>query len=136
MNVTIYPTGTCFDDALDGLAIALKSSPAEFYLDNYALVHAICRKPTGEEYSHAWFECKRPDADGGWVCYFEGYVDGQRVQVCFDRKSFIEKYPIVEETRYTPRQAWELNEISGHYGPWIERYRLLCADCREVANGT
>src|ERR1043165_3374248 len=70
-NDNIYPTGTCFDDALDLLVAVLKLNPQ--WEPEIRLVHGICRAPDGHRYAHAWVE---DDSDA--TCAFYGVLQGKR----------------------------------------------------------
>ncbi len=118
--MTLYPTHTCFDDALDMLTEAVKANPGSFESDELKLVHAVCVAPTGEEYSHAWVESNSTHV------WFVAITNGHRVQYVADRGEFYDEYQVKETTKYTPRQAWEENAKHETYGPWLDRYLRLC----------
>lgn len=115
----IHPTGTCFDDALDFLAEALRIDPRA----DLVLVHGICTHPdgprAGTRYAHAWVE----EGEDLWQT---GIIDGERRTYCCERAEFYGLLKIVDTTRYTPRQADRENRRSNHYGPWVKRYAALC----------
>lgn len=116
----IEPTHTCFDDALDYFELLLRAGTARELILGHVVVHAVCCAPDGEHYVHAWVEL----ADEVIQC---GIVAGERVYYSMSRAELGTAIPIVEETRYTVREAYEENCRTGHYGPWVERYRELCA---------
>lgn len=112
--MNIYPTGTCFDDALDYLV-----ENSEKYL-----VHGICRKD-GEDYSHAWCESD-DEAIGFGLVEFKG-----EMTTCVyyaDKDEYYKRFDVQEKTTYDYDQALTLNHFYGHYGPWIQKYRRLCKD--------
>jgi hypothetical protein len=58
--MTIEPTHTCFDDAIEYMALAFIEAP-EWARERLTLVHAICRIPdgsvsAGSRFAHAWVE--------------------------------------------------------------------------------
>jgi hypothetical protein len=116
---TILPTHKCFDDAIDLLGDILKAHPDAADTDEFQLVHAIC-SPGGDPFSHAWIESK------GGIVFWYGIVEGDgRSLLITPAPEYRAQFKIIEEMRYTPRQAWEENKRTGHYGPWVEKYRQL-----------
>lgn len=112
----ILPTHTCFDDALELLSqLAVHGARAE-QLQTFVLVHAICVAPDGELYVHAWLE----QGSNVWQC---GIVDGVRVYFAMPIERFVAERPIREQTRYSVDDALRENMRTGHYGPWVDRYR-------------
>lgn len=119
MTQTIYPTHTCFDDALDLLTELIKANPKIVRTNEILLVHGICFAPELGEYSHAWLEM-----DGEYVLWV-GILKGQRQEFKSSIKSYYEHFNVIETTKYTPRQAWEKNNEFVTYGPWEEKYLKL-----------
>jgi len=136
----ILPTRTCFDDALEYLARRLNemSRPAFDQLmaeGGLVLVHGICIIPldspeAGERFAHAWVEERRDD--GSTVVWQDGFLEcagelnGQRITYAITREEFQRELQPQRFTRYSPREAWEENRRTGHFGPWLPEYRLLC----------
>lgn len=121
----IHPTGKCFDNALDLLCelVGYHGPMTDLYL-----VHAICRmSATGELYAHAWVE---DDQTG--VAMFSGFLNGKLQTFATPIEDYHEHLTVVEMTRYTYREAWKQNMEHGHYGPWIEKYLMLCRDYKEA----
>ena len=116
----VYPTHTCFDDALDMLCEAIKANPGSAHSDELKLVHGICVAPDGKKYSHAWVESDRR------IAWFAGVVDGKKTQLAAPIEEYYIEINVVETTKYTPRQAWEENYRHANYGPWLEKYKRLC----------
>lgn len=127
---TLYPTHTCFDDALDYLGL-VATAEGRRGLRGLALVHGICLVPEGESFvgagqpgdrfAHAWVE------SGGRV--IQGAIlDGERVYFSILRVEFFEKWRVQDFTRYTPRQAMRQNRLSNHFGPWESKYEALTRD--------
>jgi hypothetical protein len=120
--VTILPTHTCFDDALDYLAHRFKQDRRT--AKKLTLVHGILLAPEGakkdQPFAHAWIE----DGDRVWQ---DGFLeDGRRVTWSMSVAEFREKMRPQKETRYTAREACAENSRSGHFGPWVAEYQALC----------
>lgn len=118
----MLPTGTCFDDGLD-LIVDLVSCNAREDLVAVRLVHGICLLPDGERYAHAWVE----HLDRG-TAVFCSILNGRRMYVETTIAEYDAHFKVQERTHYTVDEAWRENMRSGHYGPWLERYRELCKD--------
>lgn len=115
----LLPTGKCFDDALDGLWAILKEEGPKA-ADSYRLAHGILHNPiNGEVYSHAWFETPTTVFHS---CVFRGSKGFAEIP----KDHYYALLKITDVTLYTPKEAYEANHASGHYGPWIERYVELC----------
>lgn len=124
----LQPTNTCFDDALDFLDHLLREAAdlgREDFEDRFVLVHGICRCPEGELYAHAWVE-----QDGALV-WQAGLAFAFKVYVSQRAQEFYAERRVVEFTRYTVKEAIAINDETGHYGPWKEKYRRLCKNARE-----
>lgn len=115
----IFPTNTCFDDALDLIDKVAAEKPEE--LHRLRLVHAICVAPDGYPFSHAWVE------DGESVI-FTGLFNGERGHFEADRAGYYEYFQVRETTSYSPAQAAWHNLRTGMYGPWEKKYQDLCKD--------
>lgn len=113
----IFPTHSCFDDALD-LAEALVMQDRR-EAGKLFVVHAICLMPDGRPYAHAWLE--REDC-----CLFVGVIEGREVPLEAAKDEFYVEYKVQESTRYTLREALAENVRTNHYGPWKPEYEALC----------
>lgn len=123
---TIHPTHTCFDDALDYCGERFKEGAPEAH--KLILVHAICLKPegqpgAGERFAHAWVE-------QGDECVDHGILDGERVRFTAERAEYYARLRPQDVTRYTMREAALMNIRHHTYGPWEERYSVLCRKSR------
>ncbi len=118
MNVeqVIYPTGHCFDDALDLLVALLKAGADP---ERLALVHGICLAPDGHHFAHAWVESTVS-------CLFRGLVEGTSHYFAVAHEQYYADARVQEVTYYSVREAWVANRRHGTYGPWIPRYKALC----------
>ncbi len=130
MADTIYPTGHCFDDALELISELVMEKPARAHDATLLLVHGIAvgdgnGVPKGHRYAHAWVE----DGD---LCWDGGLVDGQRIYYAVKRTEWYAARRIVHTTRYSVEQACRENFRSGHYGPWRREYRALCNDSDQL----
>jgi len=119
--MTILPTHTCFDDALEFLNAILKYEGVERLL-GVRVVHGICLAPEGvqigQPFAHAWCE-----EDGS--CIQAGLVEGEKVYFGVDRAEFYAMLRPQDTTTYTPEEAVAQNFASGHFGPWEDRYRAI-----------
>lgn len=120
----IHPTGTCFDDALDLIAEIVKAHPDAAYTREFELVHAICHPPEFHKFAHAWVETDQ----GKGVAIFFGIIDGRREQIATRAEEYRQRLNVLEETRYTPYQAYQMNDKHENYGPWEQRYIDLTRD--------
>jgi hypothetical protein len=137
----IYPTHTCFDDALDILRklVLEQTSKGLPVPTNIWVVHAICLVPddnptdAGKPFAHAWVEQDvdikgwpfppAPNLRVAWQC---GIWKGDRILYSAAADEVRGQLRIQDETRYTAVQALHENLKHNHYGPWEERYRRLC----------
>lgn len=124
--MTIYPTGTCFDDVLDHQSYLVQHNQAEALRQH--IVHGLCRFPADHPntpdilYAHAWVEDDIEDK-----VYASGLLDdGTKVWWGCDRTEWYTLFRVEERTRYTLAHALLENWASNHFGPWIDRYRACC----------
>ena len=109
MTTNIYPTHTCFDDALDYLVKPLKPE--------LLLCHGIVR-PNGYNAAHAWIYNPIEDRIYQW-----GFMeDGKRCRVSFKLIEYQQQLKVVIFTYYTWQQALHLNARYNHFGPWEQLY--------------
>lgn len=131
---SLYPTHTCFDDALDFLQAQVRRTPLIVWTTEWKLVHAICHPPGKNPYSHAWIERTVPS---GIDCYFWGRAnspDGPIVQAVAEKDEFYKEFYVTSHiTRYTLREVYDQNTIHGTFGPWEERYQVLTRQ-RSISN--
>lgn len=124
--MTLLPTHTCFDDALEYCEHRVKQDRRLVRSNKLTLVHGVLTVPEGpkrgQPFAHAWVE------EGGRV-WQDGFLeDGTRVTWSMDRKEFAEKLGLQKETRYTLLEALAENDRSGTYGPWLPEYQALCGN--------
>ncbi len=125
---SIMPTGKCFDDALELMNAVLKQAldwepeRQRELVRNLYLVHAVV-KPNGSESSHAWLEHDASD-----LVYFTGILKGVRQHFVSPRGEYRRVLNVVEDTRYSYKEAVINNKAFGTYGPWVKRYQDLCRD--------
>lgn len=120
-TTTLMPTHTCFDDALDLLCEFWRERPD--IRDDLRLVHAICRLPGGDLFSHAWLEDIATEQ-----VMFVSLLEADRGVFAADRNEWYADIHVQACTLYTLRDALWHNARSGHFGPWEYRYRRLCRD--------
>jgi len=142
-DTCIFPTHTCFDDALDYLALRLRQDRRA--AAKLTLVHGILLVPEGPKvgtpFAHGWVEEALP---GGVVVWQDGFIDLggfevplaggtlraerdlARVTYSTPAVDWREKMRLQKDTRYTVRQAIAENRRSNNFGPWVDEYRALC----------
>lgn len=132
VSKTIYPTLTCFDDALelmhDILKFAQGWAPEDrtHLLLNLYLVHAIV-KASDRETAHAWVE-----HDGYDQVFIVGLIEENRVAFTGPRKDYYRVHNVIDKFRYTYSEAVQENRRTGTYGPWIPELDALCGNGVEV----
>ena len=119
-DLPIYPTHTCFDDALDFLVDVLRDNPREraALAQQLFLVHGLCQAPDGRLYAHAWVEDAVED-----TCIFTGILDGTRRVFATPAHEYYAEVRVQEMTRYNLIQALQNNRFTNSYGPWEARYQ-------------
>lgn len=125
---TIYPTGTCFTDALEMLETVAREQPLE--IDRYTLVHAICIMPgqnnlaaAGERYAHAWLDKFTPHGTEAWQ---RGIWCGHLVEFVVASIELERELRPQRMWRYSPRMALEQNREHHNFGPWEPELLALC----------
>lgn len=115
----IYPTGTCFDDAMDWFMKNYKDK------NNLLLVHAICEKDDGELYSHAWCEHDNQAFGFGLIEH-----EGEQVFCCYctDIKDYYDYFKVKKKSKYDITKVLLNNVLYKTYGPWRQEYLELCHD--------
>lgn len=121
----ILPTHDCFTDSLDLLVAILKENENDLsgravLARSLYLVHAVVTLGDREG-AHAWVEDDRRD-----LVIFVGLYEGRRESFASPRDEYYQTHGVIERTRYAYHEAFLLNRITGHYGPWAERYQKLC----------
>jgi len=125
-NNTVYPTYTCFDDAMefiDYVAMEYKDEDMSFL----TLVHGIINGDDGESYAHAWCE-----ESGMKVAIFAGFLRGEKTYFYSPVDEFYEKYKVKETIRYTIPEAIAKNREYIHFGPWDPKYVALCGNASQI----
>jgi hypothetical protein len=121
MNRTIYPTHTCFDDALDFFEhVEPKTFPA------YRVVHGLATDDEGQLFAHAWIE-ETPD-----LVWQGGIIGGRRCYYAMPCDDFYRWMGVVRTSRYSAQLAAQLNASTGHYGPWRKEYAALCGGAGRI----
>jgi hypothetical protein len=123
-GATIYPTFSCFDDAISNLVYLMKRDGGEpVRKGDVLIVHGIIC-PDGKDLSHGWLEY-----DGNVIV--SGMLHGEKVMITADRSEYYEQSVVKDTTKYTLFEAYREEKRHGHFGPWVERYRALCRDAHE-----
>lgn len=123
-GAVIYPTHACFDDALEFLV------HPRFVMDAHALrrarlVHGICLADDDSPYAHAWVELDGQAWQGG-------LLDGRHIYYAMPVAELRAQLRVRDCTLYTVRDATRQNVATGHYGPWLAKYRDLTSNDRRV----
>jgi hypothetical protein len=121
----IYPTHSCFDDAI---MFCLHLEAHE--LADFRVVHALCLSDGQPEpdrpYAHAWVEQR--DADGRGGIWQAGIVDGRQIYYAVRHDEFYATHRVVRSTVYTCELAAELTRQHDFTGPWRAEYRAATAN--------
>ena len=120
--MTVHPTRTCFDDAMDFMELHYKTL-AQLCDERYIIVHAICLMPDGRPYAHAWVEDNKKGE-----CIFGGIINGQKVYLFAEKADYYECQQVQDTTKYTIKQAMMENLLSYSYGPWEQKYLSLTSN--------
>lgn len=115
MAYNLYPTGTCFDDALELLQKLALETPRWKWNDEICLVHALCVGGDGELFAHAWVEQKG-------AVWHSGILNGEKGYAQINRDEYYKEMGAQEITRYTIRQAALENKRTMNFGPWKKKY--------------
>lgn len=126
-EVTILPTHTCFDDALEYVVGRVKQNPVLASGKELILVHGILLVPYGPDegrpYAHAWVE------ESCW-CWDCGILEGNKVFYAVAHDEFYFDRSVEQSTRYTILEAYEENRKHRTFGPWLREYKELCGGKR------
>jgi len=119
--MTILPTHTCFDDAMEVVNLLLKEGDAG-RIDKARLVHGICLAPdgplAGTPFAHAWVE-------DGTACIQAGMLNGEKVFFGVEREEYLRSMRVQASTSYTLLEACVQNLASFHFGPWEPAYLAI-----------
>jgi hypothetical protein len=119
-NNTIYPTYSCFDDAMEFIDYVAQEYKNED-TSVITLVHGTIKGDDGNLHAHAWCE-----ESGLKVAIFAGFLRGEKVYFYSPLDEFYEKYRVQEKTHYTIKEALGHNLRTIHFGPWEPKYVALC----------
>lgn len=112
-EIRVLPTRRCFDDAAEMLCEMLTADPSA--IREVKIVHALIETNEpgreGQIIAHGWLEFE----DG---VFFRGIIDGETIDLRAPRRQFYKECKPKLIVRYTPREVAELNERTGHTGPW------------------
>lgn len=133
MSSTVYPTGTCFDDAFELIEYFVDLEPAMMHEPRLLLVHGIAHVPDeqpkygeeapGEPFAHGWIELNDQVFHKGIHC-------GVKIGVRRDIDEFYDQLRIEDFTEYRMKDVWRMNQKHRHYGPWVKRYIELCREAK------
>lgn len=126
-ETTVYPTHTCFDDAMEFVNQAVIEHGFDKAFDTFFLCHGICAMPDGRLFAHAWVVELDRAAKQDYV-WFSGVWRGQKIfgKVC--KADFYNELVVTSDvTQYDMLRVCNENVKHGTFGPWEERYLALCA---------
>lgn len=121
-EMTLYPTGKCFDDAVEIITAFLRTDPRHAGRKDLFIVHGIVEGPE-YSFSHAWVL----DEARKTVFQFH-FLNGERIGVEYTLEQFNHHFKVTDEKRYTLREFDRLNRTHMTYGPWEDKYRRLTLD--------
>ena len=121
-NNTVYPTYSCFDDAMEFIDyVACEYNGEDTSM--ITLVHGLMTGDDGEPHSHAWVEDSSTK-----TAIFAGLWKGEKIYFYSPIDEFRKSYRITYYTRYTIKEALMKNMEHLHFGPWEPKYVALCGD--------
>ncbi len=121
----LYPTKTCFDDAIDFLNLLYKKQPwyVEKMNKQWRVVHG--RADDGE-FSHCWLT-------KGNSCFDFKLFKSEKIMVEYTREEFEKIYRPRKQIPYTVRDCCHLEKrVYGYAGPWDPEIRNLCPDVNKA----
>lgn len=118
VDMTIYPTHSCFDDAMEFIEeLAKQRNPIVHQMH---VVHGICLHPDdNHRYSHAWVE------EAEKFVIFAGIHKGVKQYFAAPRDEYHADARVQEFTKYTALEAAQANRRTGSLGPWEQKYLRL-----------
>lgn len=129
MTITIHPTHTCFDDAVEILMLATEHGAVR--TGEFVIVHAIVEPPGEVAMAHAWVE--HPARDRALFIGIVGdAADGRRDVLMARRSEYRAELGVRESTSYTLDQAIREELRTGQCGPWEAKYQRLCRNQEEL----
>lgn len=118
-NNIIYPTHSCFDDAMEFVDYVAREFKGEDV--PIQLVHGLMTGDDGQPHAHAWVEETNMK-----LAVFAGMHKGEKVYFYTPIDQFYAGYKITETTKYSVIEALENNLRTIHFGPWEPKYVALC----------
>lgn len=121
----IYPTHSCFDDAMEYIESRVTEDPTLVHDERLVMTHALIEILNGPHQgqigAHAWAE-----ENGEYIQM--GIYQGERVWVFRTPEEVAQTLRIVDATRYTLKEVHCENVRSGHFGPWKPEHIEHCRD--------
>jgi hypothetical protein len=118
--MSLLPTGTCFTDSMEFIESIL-DQVSNAGLAEYSIVHALCLRPSGGIFAHAWVEHRD-------LAIFAALDGGERRFFSFPSDHYRRNVRAVEIQKYSIAQACAENLRHKSYGPWVAKYRERCSD--------
>jgi hypothetical protein len=132
-GLTIHPTHSCFDDAMEFIELRLKEDPTLAHDKRLQVVHARCEVLTGPSAGqvivHAW-------AEENGAIFDAGLIEGTRFVYELSPAEFAVNLRIIDATRYTLKDVHRENVRYGTFGPWKDEYIALCRDKQTRSQST
>lgn len=119
-EITLRPTGKCFDHALDELQRLIKENPDRRHNREFKLVHGLVMYDFKEAFAHAWLETDKECIDFAIVS--GGEHDGEICRYTVEKSEYYQYLDVIDCTRYDVEEVWRLNSYFGTFGPWEEKY--------------
>lgn len=121
-EVTLYPTGTCFEDVTQYFAQLVREDNRRMESPNFFTVHGICIMSDGTLYSHAWVE------ENGHV-WFPAIFNGERGFAETTVDDFYKEFKVQDCTKYSFFDLVKMSmKTPRAKPPYEEKYRRLCHD--------
>lgn len=136
MSKHLYPTGHCFDDALDFIERLAKTGallstwPASYCV----VVHGICHIPAGlglrpedvggKPFAHAWVQLGSLVVQAGLLKRTDDPAK-DRIYYGLQWEEFADLLKPSKVWRYSMQEVWQENERTMSYGPWVPELQVL-----------
>lgn len=118
---SLYPTHTCFDDAIEIIEFFCKSNPALIKMESISLIHAVIHPPKYDIHAHAWIEWHFRNA-----IFQKNVYQGEKIITEFHRDTYWQNSRVLIYRKYSMKDVARLNKESGTYGPWDEVFKKYC----------
>lgn len=123
----LWPTQTCFDDALDFITFQISSLKLTLATCPFILVHGVVTYAGLGPFPHAWVEEPNKRAPGEALVWQGAYRNGVPPRIFYPMRfaEFSRLYQVHKRIAYTCVEADKLNEKHLNFGPWDEELRAM-----------